>query len=75
MRKLSVTVLAAAAIFLVGSLACKADVATSNGTALPKAAKNFSPVEPAACRGFGEHCPPGFVWTCGGGRCWCRPCR
>jgi hypothetical protein len=74
MRKLAVTVMAAATILLVGSLASKADPASSTGTAIPKAAKNFSPIQEAACRGFGPHCPPGFTWTCGGGRCWCRPC-
>jgi hypothetical protein len=38
--------------------------------------QNATPiVKQAACRGFGPHCGPGFVWTCGPyGRCWCRPC-
>lgn len=75
MRKLAVTVVAAATMLLAGSLACKADPAWSTGTAIPKAAKNFSPIQEAACQGAGPHCPPGFTWTCGGGRCWCRPCR
>jgi hypothetical protein len=44
MRKLAVTVTAAATILLVGSLGCKADPASSTGIAIPKAAKNLSPV-------------------------------
>jgi hypothetical protein len=38
--------------------------------------QNATPiVMQVACRGFGAHCGPGFVWTCGPyGRCWCRPC-
>jgi len=47
MRKLAVTVVAAATMLLAGSLACKADPASSTGTAIPKAAKNFSPIQEA----------------------------
>jgi hypothetical protein len=38
--------------------------------------QNATPiVKQVACRGFGAHCGPGFVWTCGPyGRCWCRAC-
>lgn len=34
------------------------------------------PVQPAACHGPGDHCPPGQHWVCGpeGKRCWCAPC-
>jgi len=65
----------AAALLLVSSSAWKADAAPVPATPIPNAAKNFSPVQEVACRGFGPHCPPGFVWTCGPRRCWCRPCR
>jgi len=69
------TAIAAAAIFLFGSVVCKADVATTTATAIPNVTKNFSPVHPAACRGFGPRCGPGFTWYCNGyGACWCRPC-
>lgn len=37
--------------------------------------QNFTPVEKAACQGWGRWCSPGFVRTCGPYRCWCRPCR
>ncbi len=37
--------------------------------------KDYSPVEPAACQGYGRWCPPGYVRACGPYRCWCRPCR
>lgn len=74
MRKFSVTLTAAAALLLIGSLACKADVLTSTGPALSTATKNYTPVEPAACRGYGPSCGPGFTRVCGRYRCWCRPC-
>jgi hypothetical protein len=74
MRKLSLMIAAGAAILMVGSFAWTADAATTNG--IPSAAaKNYSPVHPAACQGYGPHCPPGSTWTCGGGNCWCRLCR
>jgi len=73
MRKLLV-ITAAAAILLVGSMAAKADPATSSGSALSHAAKNFSPVKEAACGGYGRWCGPGYVRACGPYRCWCRPC-
>jgi hypothetical protein len=75
MRKLSSVLTVAAAILLSGNWAAQADPATTSGGTISRAAKNFSPIREAACRGFGAHCPPGFVWTCGPyGRCWCRPC-
>ena len=60
MRKLAVTVMAAATILLVGSLASKADPASSTGTAIPKAAKNFSPIQEAACQGIWTPLPAGL---------------
>lgn len=75
MRELSVTLIAAAAFLLIGSMAWTAAAATPNGTAIPNAARHFSPVHQAACQGFGPYCPPGFIQACNRWRCWCRPCR
>jgi len=36
--------------------------------------QNFTPIEQAACRGWGPHCPPGRHWVCRPGGCWCAPC-
>jgi hypothetical protein len=75
MRKLPSIVAAVVAILLVSGSAWKADAATIIGsTALPTAAKNFSPIQKAACGGYGRYCGPGYVRTCGPYRCWCRPC-
>jgi hypothetical protein len=71
MRKLSIAVVAAAAML---ALNCSANAVTASGNALPNAAKNFSPIQETACRGYGRWCGPGFVRACGPYRCWCRPC-
>lgn len=75
MRKLAVALGVAAAVLLAGGVAWKAE-ATSWKSAtvnLPTAAKNYSPIEKTACRGWGRYCPPGFVWRCRW-RCRCVPC-
>jgi hypothetical protein len=74
MKKLTMTLTAAA---LLGSMALTANAQTQQlGAGLHAQLQNATPiVKQAACRGFGAHCPPGYVWTCGYyGRCWCRPC-
>jgi len=60
MRKLTFTVLAAAAILLVNSVGWTASAATSTGAAIPSAARNFSPIKETACRGYGRWCGPGY---------------
>jgi hypothetical protein len=74
MTKLTMT-LAAAAVML-GSMAVGASAQTHLlGAGLHAQIQNATPiVTQAACRGFGPHCGPGFTWTCGPYRCWCRPC-
>jgi len=72
MRKLAIALGVSAAVLFAGGIAWKADATTwRSGTLnLHSAAKNYSPVEPAACYGWGKHCPPGFKWFCGPYRCW-----
>lgn len=73
MRK--VTLSLAIALLFAGSAVLTADAQTSRGANnIAGAAQNFTPIEPAACRGWGPYCRPGFVRTCGRFRCWCRPC-
>jgi hypothetical protein len=74
MRKLVVT--AVATIFLTGSFVWQAQAQTQQGlVGIHSAAKNYTPVEKAACQGWGPFCGPGYVRACGPYRCWCRPCR
>lgn len=73
MRK--ITLALAIALAFAGSAISTADAQTTRGANdIAGAAQNFSPIQPAACRGWGPYCRPGFVRTCGRFRCWCRPC-
>ncbi|HTO60981.1 MAG TPA: hypothetical protein VMM15_06975 [Bradyrhizobium sp.] len=76
MRKLWATIAALAAILLVSSLAWKAEAQTTRGALLiPEQAKNFTPIEKAACGPFwGPHCGPFHHWVCRRHRCWCARC-
>jgi len=75
MRKLVFLAAAVALGLGVGVFAWNAEATTPAGVATLGAQKNYSPlVKETACRGWGRHCPPGFVWVCGPARCWCRPC-
>jgi len=76
MRSLSIAIAIIAVIVLAAAPASKTDAAIwqAIGAAAPTA--DTGPVQPAACRGPGAHCPPGRHWVCGpaGQRCWCQPC-
>jgi hypothetical protein len=76
MRKLVVTLFAIAALVLASGLAFKAEAQTSRGAlALPAQAKNFTPIEKAACGPFvGRWCGPFHRRVCAYGRCWCAHC-
>ncbi|HZP76620.1 MAG TPA: hypothetical protein VFB45_10790 [Pseudolabrys sp.] len=75
MRRLAVTLAAGAAILLSGSL-WTADAQISRGAlTIPTHAKNFTPIEKAACGPFrGRFCGPFHHRVCGPRRCWCAPC-
>jgi len=74
MRKLTMT-LAAAAVTL-GAMAAAANAQSLGAGAadLHAKAQNATPIDKAACRGFGAFCPPGTVRRCGPYRCWCARC-
>ena len=77
MRKMAIALTAMAAILIVGSLAWKADAQTTRGAAaISDTARNFTPIEKAACWGRGRWCGPGWTRVCGprGWHCWCRRC-
>jgi hypothetical protein len=76
MRKMAVAFTATAAILLVGSLAWQADAQTTRGAeAISSAARNFTPIEKAACGPYaGRWCGPYHHRVCGPYRCWCARC-
>ncbi|HEX3939498.1 MAG TPA: hypothetical protein VHX43_18505 [Xanthobacteraceae bacterium] len=75
MRKLTLTLTAAALMLGVTAFAANAQTQAPGAAGIHAQVKDFTPIEKAACRGFGRWCPPGFVRACGPYRCWCRPCR
>lgn len=75
MRTLAIVVAASALVLGIGVYGWKAEATTATAAATLGVPKNYSPlVKDTACRGWGRHCPPGYVWRCGPWRCWCRPC-
>jgi hypothetical protein len=76
MKKITLTLTAAALVLGSMVLSANAQSQALGAASLHAQIQNATPiVKQAACRGFGAHCPPGYLWTCGPyGRCWCRPC-
>ena len=73
---MKLTLTMAAATLMLGAMALSANAQTHQlASGLHSQIQNATPiVHPAACRGFGARCGPGFVWGCGPAGCWCRPC-
>ncbi len=66
-------------ILLTGLVMTLGSLATTNASTLPyighaKSNLKMTPIENAACRGWGYRCAPGYTRSCHNGRCWCRPC-
>jgi len=75
MRNVAIALVLAVSALMLGSLGWKAEATMPvQSDMLSTLVKKFSQAQPAACRGWGKHCPPGFVWTCRPARCWCAPC-
>jgi hypothetical protein len=66
MGRLPILVAAIIAVVVVGSLPWNVEAQTLGGAASIKAAtQNFTPIERAACGGWGRHCGPGWFWRFG----------
>ena len=74
MRRLTMTLTAAALILGTMAIGANAQTQSSGAASFHAQIKNATPLKEAACRGFGPYCPPGFVRRCGPYRCWCAPC-
>jgi hypothetical protein len=72
MRKLMITLAATAA--LAGASLWQAQAANFQDPALTSKLRNTTPVQPAACRGWGPYCGPGRTRVCNAFRCWCAFC-
>ena len=73
MRKVALAL--AIGLAFAGSAVVTADAQTTRGANnIATEAQNFTPLQPAACRGWVPYCRPGFVRVCSRFRCWCRPC-
>jgi hypothetical protein len=74
MRRLVVTLSAAAAIMVAGTLTSGAQI-TRGAASLPAASQNFTPIEQAACGPHrGRYCGPWHHRVCRNGYCWCAHC-
>jgi hypothetical protein len=74
MRKLMIMLTATVAICAVGVPLWQAQAASFGDPAITSKLKNYTSIEPAACRGWGRWCGPGRVRVCGRWRCWCALC-
>jgi hypothetical protein len=72
MRNLAVAALFTLTLGFVAAIAWRAEAVPLTIAPVDVA----KPIQPAACHGPGENCPPGYHWVCGpeGKRCWCAPC-
>ncbi|HLL27442.1 MAG TPA: hypothetical protein VKT73_07300 [Xanthobacteraceae bacterium] len=74
MRKLTMLLSFAAVVLVAGLFAMNANAQTWKSGGNLAATHNYSPIEKAACYGWGANCPPGRTWVCRPGGCWCRRC-
>jgi len=80
MRRLAMTLTAAAFALGMTALAASAQTQAPGAGSLHAQAQNFTPmVQKTACRGPGPYCGPGWIRRCwrgpyGGLHCRCVPC-
>jgi hypothetical protein len=75
MKNFALTLFAGGFALATMVVSANAQTQSASAAALHAQMQNATPiVKNAACRGWGAHCSPGWVWTCNWGRCWCRPC-
>jgi hypothetical protein len=65
-----------AAVLMLGMMAIAANAQTQapGAAGIQAQIKNYTPIEKAACGGWGPYCPPGTTRRCGPYRCWCAAC-
>ncbi len=61
MRKLTMTLTAAALLLGTMVVAGNAQTQVQGAAGLHAQIQNATPIEKTACRGYGPHCPPGFT--------------
>jgi hypothetical protein len=66
MHRLAMALVMMTAISCAG-LAVAEAMALSGGAQPGTSVKSLNSVTPAACKGGGEHCPPGYIWN--GNKC------
>jgi hypothetical protein len=74
MQKLTMTLAAAALMLGSMAVAAHAQFLAAGAAGLHAKVQNATPIDKAACRGYGTFCPPGTVRRCGPYRCWCARC-
>jgi len=74
MRKLTMTLTAAALVLGTMAIAANAQTQAPGAGSLHAQIQNATPIQRAACGGFGPYCPPGTTRRCGRWRCWCARC-
>jgi hypothetical protein len=75
MRRFAILLTAAFALLLAGALGFQANATVGSGThGLPMIAKDYSPIEQAACKFTGPTCPVGYTRVCRLWKCWCARC-
>jgi len=74
MRKVTLILSATALTLATMVMAANAQTQGAGAARLHAQIHNATPIEQAACRGFGPYCPPGTTRACNRWRCWCRPC-
>lgn len=74
MRQITMTLAATVLVLATTAVAANAQTQNLGAARLHAQVQNATPIQQAACRGFGPYCPPGTTRVCGRWRCWCRPC-
>lgn len=74
MRKLAITLTAAALVLAATAIAASAQTQMTGAAGLHAQMQNATLFKEAACRGWGPYCGPGWTRACNRWRCWCRPC-
>jgi hypothetical protein len=78
MRKLTLTLTAAALALGTMALTANAQTLQPGAASLHAQLQNATPIVKVYCRGGGPNqgwaCGPGFARVCSRFRCWCRPC-